>query len=51
MLAALRGREAESPAVLLEALREDVARFTAGAEQSDDLTLLGVRWNGPSSGR
>ena len=51
MLAALRGHETDVPAALLDALREDVAKFTAGAEQSDDLTLLCVSWNGPSSER
>src|SRR5262245_3447579 len=29
-----------------EAVSLDVARFTAGAEASDDLTVLVVRWNG-----
>jgi len=31
------------------AVRADVQRFSAGAEQADDLTLLCVRWNGPAS--
>jgi serine phosphatase RsbU (regulator of sigma subunit) len=30
-------------------VRADVQRFSAGAEQADDLTLLCVRWNGPAS--
>jgi hypothetical protein len=30
-----------------EAIRADVSRFTAGAEPSDDLTILIIRWNGP----
>ena len=29
-------------------VRDDVAGFVAGAEQSDDLTLLLLRWHGPS---
>ena len=35
-----------------EALREDVTRFTDGAERSDDLAILVLRWAGPgASGR
>jgi serine phosphatase RsbU (regulator of sigma subunit) len=35
-----------------EALREDVTRFTDGAERSDDLAILVLRWTGPdASGR
>ncbi|HEY5897024.1 MAG TPA: CHASE2 domain-containing protein [Burkholderiales bacterium] len=34
------------PQALLRALRDDVRRFAGKAEQSDDLTLLAVRWNG-----
>jgi serine phosphatase RsbU (regulator of sigma subunit) len=30
------------------AVRDDVRRFTGGAEQADDLTLLCLRWNGPA---
>jgi serine phosphatase RsbU (regulator of sigma subunit) len=29
-------------------VRDDVRRFSAGAEPADDLTLLAIRWNGPS---
>jgi serine phosphatase RsbU (regulator of sigma subunit) len=43
-LRAALGRDPEVTAV-----REDVHRFAAGAEQADDLTLLCVRWNGPAS--
>lgn len=32
-----------------EAIRADVARFAAGAEASDDLTILIVRWHGPGA--
>lgn len=44
--------EAESAREVGEALRQDVARFTNGAERSDDLAILVLRWIGPSpSGR
>ena len=36
------------PQALLRQVREDVRRFAAGAEQSDDVTLVAVRWNGAS---
>ena len=36
------------PQALLHQVREDVRRFSAGAEQSDDVTLVAVRWNGAS---
>jgi serine phosphatase RsbU (regulator of sigma subunit) len=51
MLAALAGLESAAPAALLSALRDDMRTFTGNAEQSDDVTLLCVRWNGPLSGR
>lgn len=35
-----------SPQKLVDALAADVRRFADGAEQADDVTLLGVRWNG-----
>jgi hypothetical protein len=35
------------PVDLVEAVRADVARFTAGAEPADDLAILALRWNGP----
>jgi CHASE2 domain-containing sensor protein/serine phosphatase RsbU (regulator of sigma subunit) len=34
------------PVDLVEAIRADVARFTAGAEPADDLAILALRWNG-----
>ncbi|MBL8485796.1 MAG: CHASE2 domain-containing protein [Rhodocyclaceae bacterium] len=37
----------ERPAALVARIREDVRRFVAGAEASDDLTLLVLRWTGP----
>ena len=35
------------PDELVRLLRDDVSKFTAGAEPADDLTLLAIRWNGP----
>ena len=35
-----------SPAEVGAAIREDVARFTAGADASDDLTIVVVTWRG-----
>lgn len=46
VLAAMKATDPE--AVLVEVSR-DVAAFVAGAEPSDDLTLLCVRWEGPGS--
>ena len=34
---------------LVELVREDVRGFVGGAEQADDITLLGVRWLGPAA--
>jgi adenylate cyclase len=39
---------AGSPAAIVEAIKADVSRFAANAEVADDLTLLVLRWNGPS---
>ena len=33
-----------------EALQAAVVRFVAGAEPSDDLAILAIRWNGPEAG-
>jgi serine phosphatase RsbU (regulator of sigma subunit) len=47
--AVLLGRGADAtPADVCEAIRQDVARFTAGAEPADDVAILVVRWNGPA---
>jgi len=35
-----------APERIVAAVREDVSRFAGAAEQSDDLTLLCLRWNG-----
>jgi serine phosphatase RsbU (regulator of sigma subunit) len=40
-----RARDAQSPAALVSAIRADLARFVAGAEAADDITLLVLRWN------
>jgi serine phosphatase RsbU (regulator of sigma subunit) len=39
-----------APDAMVAAVAEDVRRFAGTAEQSDDLTLLCVRWNGAPSG-
>jgi len=46
LLSALRGLESAAPDAIVTALRDDVRRFAGTAEQSDDVTLLCVRWNG-----
>ena len=38
-----------APQAVVDAVLADLARFVAGAERSDDLTLLVLRWNGPSA--
>lgn len=50
-LKALLGREqSAAPDAIVAAITEDVRRFAGTAEQSDDLTLLCVRWNGAAGG-
>ena len=44
-----RARNAENPAALVNSIRADIAQFVGGAEPADDLTLLALRWNGPSA--
>ncbi len=34
---------------VVDAVRADVAAFVAGAEPSDDITVLALRWNGPQA--
>jgi serine phosphatase RsbU (regulator of sigma subunit) len=41
-------RHADNPATFAGAIRADVAKFVAGSEAADDLTLLAMRWNGPA---
>ncbi len=38
--------EDADPAELIRRLREDIARFAAGAEPADDITLLVLKWMG-----
>ena len=45
VLEAAQGRDLVAAAVLGQ-VRDDVARFVAGADPADDLTLLMLRWNG-----
>jgi serine phosphatase RsbU (regulator of sigma subunit) len=40
-----------SAAQRVEAVDDEVRRFSAGAEMADDVTVLVVRWHGPVSGR
>ena len=47
-LAALLSKHAGEPREVVESIRDDVQRFAGSAEQSDDVTLLCVRWNGAS---
>jgi serine phosphatase RsbU (regulator of sigma subunit) len=41
---------AGGPATVGDAIRNDVARFTAGTPASDDLTILVIRWHGADAG-
>ncbi len=38
-----------APAQIVSMLSADVASFVSGAPQSDDMTILAVRWSGPPS--
>ena len=42
-----KGR-AGSPAAIVDAIKAEVSSFVGKAEVADDLTLLVLRWNGPS---
>ena len=42
-----RQREEASPAAVLTDVRDDVRTFVGDTEQSDDLTMLCLRWTGP----
>jgi serine phosphatase RsbU (regulator of sigma subunit) len=44
-----QGRDGENPGALVNTIRADIARFVGDAEAADDLTLLVLRWNGPSA--
>lgn len=41
-------RGAAAPAAVVDAIKADVSQFAQNAEVADDLTLLVLRWNGPS---
>ena len=43
-----RNSDGKGPAAIVDAIRADVSRFAGNAEVADDLTLLVLRWNGPS---
>lgn len=45
----LAGLAATAPADVVQAVRDDVRRHVDGAEASDDLTLLVLRWNGAAA--
>ena len=46
----LERHRGDSPQALVAAVGEDVRAFAVGADQSDDVTLLCVRWNGGAAG-
>lgn len=46
LLGVLSTSGSREPQAVLAAVREDVRKFAAEAEQSDDVTLVCVRWNG-----
>jgi phosphoserine phosphatase RsbU/P len=48
LLGALAETGTSDPAALVAQVRQDVRAFAAGAEQSDDVTLVCARWNGAS---
>jgi serine phosphatase RsbU (regulator of sigma subunit)/CHASE2 domain-containing sensor protein len=45
VLEALNAMQSAEPSAVIARLREDMRRFAGRAEQSDDITLLCVRWN------
>ena len=47
MVEALNRDPGAVPKALLENVLSDVAAFADGAEQSDDITMLGIRYAGP----
>jgi serine phosphatase RsbU (regulator of sigma subunit) len=49
LLSVLRGLESAAPDAVITAVRDDVRRFAGDAEQSDDVTLLCVRWTGAAA--
>jgi adenylate cyclase len=49
--AVLERHSSEPPQSLVAAIGEDVRAFAAGADASDDVTLLCLRWNGAAEAR
>ncbi len=47
--ASFAGLEAIDPAGIVNGLREDIARHTEGQPQSDDITLLALKFKGQST--
>jgi serine phosphatase RsbU (regulator of sigma subunit)/CHASE2 domain-containing sensor protein len=45
----LSSAPAESARSVVDFVREDVRQFSNGAEQTDDITLLAIRWIGPGA--
>jgi sigma-B regulation protein RsbU (phosphoserine phosphatase) len=45
VLEALNAMQSAEPSAVIAMLRDDMRRFAGRAEQSDDITLLCVRWN------
>jgi serine phosphatase RsbU (regulator of sigma subunit) len=50
LIGLLERHRSEAPDAIVAAVAEDVRRFAGTAEQSDDLTLLCVRWYGAPGG-
>lgn len=50
VLETLGALQSAAPEAVIGALNDDVRRFSGSAEQSDDITLLCVRWNGAAGG-
>jgi sigma-B regulation protein RsbU (phosphoserine phosphatase) len=48
VLEALGPMQSAAPDAVIGALVDDVRRFAGKAEKSDDMTLLCVRWDGPT---
>ena len=50
MVEAMNASASADPEAILSAVTENIAAFTGGAEQFDDLTMLCVRWKGKQPG-
>jgi sigma-B regulation protein RsbU (phosphoserine phosphatase) len=49
--AALAAQPGKSAAATIEGILDDVARFTSGADPSDDITVLALKYLGPDARR